>query len=120
MAEMEQFARALLDDAVSGSTSSGAGFHARIDPETVEQDMARLVLGLMEFLRQLMELQAIRRVEAGSLSADEEDRLGLTLMRAEEAIHAQARAFGLTPDDLALDLGPLGRTIRTDRPELHT
>ncbi|MEM1428657.1 MAG: gas vesicle protein K [Pseudomonadota bacterium] len=84
---------------------------ARLDPETVEQDLGRIVLGLMEFLRQLMELQAIRRMENGSLTAEEEERLGLTLMRAEAAIHKQAAAFGLTPEDLALDLGPLGRTI---------
>lgn len=83
----------------------------QIDPETVEQDLARLVLGLMEFLRQLMELQAIRRMDAGSLTADEEERLGLTLMRAEDAILKQAEAFGLRPEDLSLDLGPLGRTI---------
>ncbi len=82
-----------------------------INPETVEQDLARLVLGLMEFLRQLMELQAIRRMDAGSLTPDEEERLGLTLMRAKAAIRDQAAAFGLQPEDLALDLGPLGRTI---------
>ena len=65
----------------------------------------------MEFLRQLMELQAIRRMDHGSLTDEEEDRLGRTLMRAEEAIHEQARAFGLAPEDLSLDLGPLGRTV---------
>ena len=83
----------------------------KLEPETVEQDLGRIVLGLMEFLRQLMELQAIRRMENGSLSEEEEERLGLTLMRAQEAIHRQAAAFGLAPEDLALDLGPLGRTI---------
>jgi len=82
-----------------------------LQPETVEQDLARLVLGLMEFLRQLMELQAIRRMEAGSLTAEEEERLGLTLMRAEAAIRDQAAAFGLAPEELSLDLGPLGRTV---------
>lgn len=82
-----------------------------IDPERVEQDMARLVLGLMEFLRKLMELQAIRRMEAGSLTPDEEERLGLTLMRAEEALHRLAAQFGLQPEDLSLDLGPLGRSV---------
>lgn len=85
--------------------------HLAIDPDTVEQDLARLVLGLMEFLRQLMELQAIRRMEAGTLTDAEEERLGTTLMRAEAALHAHAKAFGLTPADLSLDLGPLGRTV---------
>jgi len=81
------------------------------EPETVAEDLARILLGLMEFVRQLMELQAIRRMEAGTLSPDEEERVGLTLMRAEQAIQEQARAFGLGPADLSLDLGPLGRTV---------
>lgn len=83
----------------------------KLDPETVEADLARLVLGLMEFLRQLMELQAIRRMENGSLTTEEEERVGDTLMRAEAAIHDIAARFGLTPADLSLDLGPLGRTV---------
>lgn len=87
------------------------GGRLRLNPETVEQDLARLVLGLMEFLRQLMELQAIRQVERGELSAEQEERLGTTLMRAEAALHDLAARFGLKPEDLALDLGPLGRTI---------
>lgn len=82
-----------------------------IDPDRVEQDLARLVLGLMEFLRKLMELQALRRMEAGSLTEAQEDQLGTTLMRAEAAIHELADKFGLSPEDLSLDLGPLGRTI---------
>ena len=83
----------------------------RLDPETVEQDLARIVLGLMAFLRELMELQAIRRMEAGALSEAQQGALGETLSRAEEALHRTAAAFGLRPEDLALDLGPLGRTI---------
>lgn len=87
------------------------GGQVRINPETVEQDLAKLVLGLMELLRQLMELQAIRQMEQGLLSPDQEERLGMTLMRAEQAIHDLAARFGLEPEDLSLDLGPLGRTI---------
>lgn len=83
----------------------------QIDPDTVEQDLARLVLGLAAFLRQLMELQAIRRMEAGSLTEAETEMLGTTLMRAEAALHDMAAKFGLRPEDLSLDLGPLGRTI---------
>ena len=92
------------------NASSAAGRLA-LDPETVEQDLARLLLGLMEFLRQLMELQAIRRMDDGTLSAHQEERLGETLMRAEAAIQDLAAKFGLTPDDLSLSLGPLGRTV---------
>lgn len=83
----------------------------RLDPETIEQDLARLVLGLMAFLRELMELQAIRRMEMGSLTPDQEEQVGSTLMRAEAALHDIAARFGLSPDDLSLDLGPLGKTI---------
>lgn len=100
----EDIARAL------GQTATAAG-NIALDPETVEQDLARLVLGLMAFLRELMELQAIRRMEAGSLSAEEEDRVGTTLMRAETALYDMADKFGLAPQDLSLDLGPLGKTI---------
>ncbi|MEO0916101.1 MAG: gas vesicle protein K [Pseudomonadota bacterium] len=93
------------------SAQANAAGRVTIDPETVEQDLAKLVLGLMAFLRELMELQAIRRCENGSLTEDEEERLGTTLMRAEQAVHEMAEKFGLSPDELSLDLGPLGRTI---------
>ena len=99
------------DIAVALATSGAAKGRITLEPETVQQDLARLVLGLMAFLRQLMELQAIRRMESGTLSEDQEERLGLTLMRAEEAIHDLAHKFGLGPADLSLDLGPLGKTI---------
>lgn len=93
------------------SAQKDARGRLNLDPETVEQDLARLVLGLMEFLRQLMELQAIRRMENGSLTPEEEERLGTTLMRAEVALHEMAKKFDLDPEDLSLDLGPLGKTV---------
>jgi hypothetical protein len=79
------------------------------DPEEVERSVAKLVLTLMEFLRKLFEKQAIRRMEAGTLTADETESLGLALMRLEETISELARRFDLSPADLNLDLGPLGR-----------
>ena len=99
------------DVAQALSRATGPSARVSIDPETVEQDLARLVLGLMAFLRELMELQAIRRLEAGTLTAEEEERVGTTLMRAEAALHDLAEKFGLGPADLSLDLGPLGKTI---------
>jgi len=90
---------------------AGADGRVRINPETVEQDLARLVLGLMEFLRQLMELQAIRQMEAGLLTPNQEEKLGTTLMRSQTALQDIATKFGLKPEDLSLDLGPLGKTI---------
>jgi hypothetical protein len=81
------------------------------DPEQVERGLAQLVLTLVEVLRQLMERQALRRVEAGSLSDDEVERLGLTFMKLEERMDELKTLFGLTDSDLNLDLGPLGRLV---------
>ena len=81
------------------------------DPEEVQKSVARLVLALVEFLRKLMERQAIRRMEAGTLSDEEVENVGLALMRLEETLHDIAARFGLSKDELNLDLGPLGRLI---------
>jgi hypothetical protein len=79
------------------------------DPENAQRAVAKLVLTLVDFLRQLMERQAIRRMEAGTVTEDEVERLGLALMRLEETLHEMAARFGIPPEDLNLDLGPLGR-----------
>lgn len=81
------------------------------DPEEVQRSVARLVLTLVEFLRQLMERQAIRRMEAQTLTPEETERIGLALMRLEETIRDIGARFGLAPEDLNLDLGPLGRLL---------
>jgi hypothetical protein len=81
------------------------------DPEEVQRSVARLVLALVEFLRKLMERQAIRRMEAGTLTEEEIESLGLALMKLEETLHDIARRFGLDPEDLNLELGPLGKLI---------
>jgi len=81
------------------------------DPKDVQKSVARLVLALIEFLRKLLEKQAIRRMESGTLSEAETEAIGLALMRLEETVHDLARRFGLSPEDLNLDLGPLGRLI---------
>jgi hypothetical protein len=82
-----------------------------VDPEDVQRSVARLVLALVEFLRKLLEKQAIRRMEAGSLTPREVETLGLALMKLEETVQDLALRFGLDPADLNLDLGPLGRLI---------
>jgi hypothetical protein len=81
------------------------------NPEDVQRSVVKLVLTLMEFLRKLFEKQAIRRMEAGSLTPDETEALGLALMRLEETITSLATQFELSPEDLNLDLGPLGRLL---------
>jgi hypothetical protein len=81
------------------------------DPEDVQRSVARLVLALVEFLRKLLERQAIRRMENGSLTPEEIESMGLALMKLEETVHEIARRFGLRPEDLNLDLGPLGKLL---------
>ena len=82
-----------------------------VDPDGVEQGLAKLVLTLIEFLRQLLERQAVRRMEGGSLTDEEVERVGLALMRLEEKINEMAELFGVDPRDLNLDLGPLGKLL---------
>jgi len=82
-----------------------------IDPDRVEQDLVRLVLTLVEFLRRLMEAQAVRRMDAGTIDDEEAERLGLTLMRAREAVVSLSVKLGVDPATLNLDLGPLGRLL---------
>ncbi|MET8797411.1 gas vesicle protein K [Nocardia sp. NPDC004568] len=86
------------------------GLSPRIDtdPETVERGLVTLVLTLVELLRQLMERQALRRVDAGDLSEDQVERIGTTLMLLEQRMDELREHFGLTPEDLNIDLGPLG------------
>lgn len=81
------------------------------NPEDVRRAVAKLVLTLVEFLRRLMERQAIRRMEAKTLSRAETEAVGLALMRLEETVRDLARRFKLRPEDLNLDLGPLGRLM---------
>lgn len=81
------------------------------DPEQVERGLAQLVLTIVELLRQLMERQALRRVEAGGLSDEQIERLGETLMLLSERMDELKNDFGLTDRDLNLDLGPLGRLL---------
>jgi hypothetical protein len=81
------------------------------DRDNVERGLAQLVLTLVELLRQLMERQALRRIEGGSLSDDEVERLGETFMLLEQRMEELRETFGLEQEDLNLDLGPLGRLL---------
>ncbi|GAA1882560.1 gas vesicle protein K [Actinomadura bangladeshensis] len=86
----------------------------RSDPETVERDLVKLVLTLVELIRQLMERQALRRAEGGDLTDQQVEDLGLALMRLEEAMTRLKDHFGLDDHDLNLDLGPLGPLLPDD------
>ena len=81
------------------------------DKDDVARGLAQLVLTLIELLRQLMERQAIRRVESGGLSDEQIDRLGEALMALEERMNELKAEFGLEDDDLNLNLGPLGNLL---------
>lgn len=81
----------------------------RIDAneDTIEKDLAKLVLALVDLVRQLMERQAARRVNAGSLSDDEVERMGETFLRLDRKMVELKAAFGLEGEDLNLNLGPI-------------
>ncbi|HZE07447.1 MAG TPA: gas vesicle protein GvpJ [Gemmatimonadaceae bacterium] len=79
------------------------------DPDKVENGLARLVLTLIEVLRKVLEHQAVRRMEGGHLSDEEVERLGVALLRLNDRMQDMKGIFGLTDDDLQIDLGPLGR-----------
>lgn len=81
------------------------------DPEDVRRSVGKLVLTLVEFIRQVLERQAIRRMEAQTLTPEETESVGLALMRLEETVRDLAAQFGLDPEDLNLDLGPIGKLI---------
>jgi hypothetical protein len=79
------------------------------DPENVENGLAKLVLTLIEVLRKVLEHQAVRRMEGGHLSDAEVEKLGVALLRLNDRMQEMKGIFGLTDDDLQIDLGPLGR-----------
>ena len=79
------------------------------DPEKIENGLARLVLTLIEVLRKVLEHQAVRRMEGGTLSEEEIEKLGLALLRLNDRMQDMKGIFGLEDDDLKIDLGPLGR-----------
>lgn len=79
------------------------------DPEHVENGLARLVLTLIELVRKVLEHQAVRRMDGGTLTDEEVERLGLALLRLHDRMDELKQLFGLTDEDLNIDLGPLGR-----------
>jgi hypothetical protein len=95
-AELRELARALPE-------------RLNADPERVEAGLARLVLTLIELLRNVLEHQAVRRMEGGTLSDEEIERLGVALLKLRDRMEELKAVFGLTDADLNVDLGPLGR-----------
>ncbi|MFI9256170.1 gas vesicle protein K [Streptomyces sioyaensis] len=114
-AEVAQAAARAFDLIPAGTNDrrSGSDLAQRLktDPETVERDLIKLVLTIVELLRQLMERTALHRVDQGDLSADQEERIGMTLMVLEDRMSELCCRYGLTMSDLNLDLGPLGSLL---------
>ena len=102
VAELEDLRRQLEQ------TGRAAPMRWNADPDDVQQSVARLVLTLVEFIRKLLERQSIRRMEQGTLTDDQIEDIGRALMKLEETVRDIARKFGIAPEDLNLDLGPLG------------
>lgn len=98
------------EDGASGDGSRLAR-RLRTDPDTVERDLMKLVLTIVELLRQLMERTALNRVDQGDLDEEEEERIGMTLMVLHERMTELCERYGLTMADLNLDLGPLGSLL---------
>ena len=104
---------ALFEDSAGALERLEANLPRRLnaDPETLEKGLAHLVLTLVELLRQLMERQALRRIEGGTLDDEEIERLGRTFMALSERMEELKRAFGLGDEELNLNLGPLGNLL---------
>ena len=113
---MSEFARVMEADGSllpRQSTSRALGHTGRLNlkQDDVKNGLGQLVLTLVKLLHELLEKQAIRRIEAGSLTEPEIEQLGITLMRQAQEIDKLRRAFNLEDEDLNIDLGPLGRLL---------
>jgi hypothetical protein len=99
------------DATVTPLTEVAEGLPPRLntDPDKVENGLAKLVLTLIEVLRKVLEHQAVRRMEGGHLSDAEIEKLGVALLRLNDRMQEMKGIFGLTDDDLQIDLGPLGK-----------
>ena len=95
----------------AGAEPRPAAHRISTDPDTVERDLIKLVLTLVELLRQLMERQALQRVDAGDLTEEQEERLGATLMILHDRMVELCAQYDLSMQDLNLDLGPLGTLL---------
>lgn len=110
---LADFARVM--DAGAGvavrTPAAAARRRLELDPDKVKNGLGQLVLTLVKLVHELLERQAIRRIDSGSLTEDQVERLGVTLMRQAQEIERLRKEFGLEEEDLNLDLGPLGKVL---------
>ena len=103
-----------LDDLrheIERAASRASPLRWNADPDDVQQSVAQLVLTLVEFIRKLLERQAIRRMDAGTLTDHQTEEVGRALMKLEETVRDIAAKFSISPDELNLDLGPIGKLM---------
>lgn len=98
-----------VQEAPEGPSPAGAGTRIAIDPERAASGVARLVLALIKFLHELMQRQALRKMEKETLTPAQVEQLGVALMKQAEELERLRREFGLEEEELNLDLGPLGK-----------
>jgi hypothetical protein len=108
---ISDFARVMQARAPAEATASRPGPRINLEPDQVKNGLGQLVLTLVKLLHELLERQALRRIEAGTLTPDQIERIGMTLMRQTEEIKRLQREFGLNDEDLNIDLGPLGTLL---------
>ncbi len=96
------------------AVADGRAGRLDLDPDQAGRDLVALVLTVVELLRQLMERQAVRRIDQGDLTPEQEERIGETLMALDERMTDLCERHGVRPEDLNLDLGPLGSLLPRD------
>jgi len=110
--DIPDFARVMRPKTpLDGRSVTGTAPRINVSDDDVKSGLGRLVLALVRLLHELLERQAIRRMDSGTLTDDEIERLGLALMKQTEEIERLRRTFGLTEEDLNIDLGPLGKLL---------
>jgi len=105
---------AKLDDLrreLERASGSSSPLRWNADADDVQRSVAQLVLTLVEFIRKLLERQAIRRMEVGTLTDQQTEEIGRALMKLEETVTDIAARFGILPEDLNLELGPIGKLM---------
>lgn len=108
---LSDFARIMQGAPAPGRSLGGQTPRLNLDQDNLKNSLGQLVLTLVKLLHELLERQGIRRIEAGSLTDDQIERLGLTLMKQAEEIDRLRQEFGLEEADLNIDLGPLGQLL---------
>lgn len=108
---LDQFARVMNRNGTPRVSTQNEEARINLDQESVKNGLGQLVLTVVKLLHELLERQAIRRMESGSLTDEQIERLGVTLMRQAQEIERLRKEFGLEDEDLNLDLGPLGKLL---------